>query len=372
MTGDGNRKADRIIPFASFEVMHREIREEMYRKFQEVYEKNWFIQGAETTLFEKEFAVYHGMSHCIGVGNGLDALFLTLKALGISQGDEVLIPSNTFIATALAVSYTGATPVLVEPDMETYNLSGEGLEEALTERTKAVLPVHLYGQPAEMDPILEFAERHGLYVVEDCAQAHGACYKGKKTGTFGIAGCFSFYPGKNLGALGDAGAVLTNDDELAEKIRALGNYGSRKKYEHICQGNNSRLDEMQAGFLRIKLKHLDRYNVYRNQVADRYLGEIRNPKLVLPKIGRDRTHVWHIFAVLCEERDRLQTYLAERGIQTVCHYPVPIQEQVAYRSVISGKYPVAKKISSQELSLPMYYGMAEEDVSEVIRCLNAF
>ncbi|MCI9439855.1 MAG: DegT/DnrJ/EryC1/StrS family aminotransferase [Ruminococcus sp.] len=360
------------VPFVSFEKMHGEIREEMYKKFQEVYERNWFIQGDESELFEKEFAEYHGAAECVGVGNGLDALFLSLKALGIGEGDEVIIPGNTFIATALAVTYTGAVPVFVEPDMVTYNMGGHGLEEAYTEKTKAVIPVHLYGQPADMDAVLEFAARHQLYVLEDCAQAHGAVYKGKRTGTFGDIGCFSFYPGKNLGALGDGGAVITDDLEIARKVRALGNYGFRKKYECQYLGNNSRLDELQAAFLRIKLKHLDRYNAYRNKVAGRYLREIVNPKIILPQIGPDRTHVWHIFAVLCEERDRLQTYLADHGVMTVCHYPIPIYEQEAYRSLALTELPFTKQISSQELSLPMYYGITEEEVGYVVRLLNEF
>ena len=219
---------------------------------------------------------------------------------------------------------------------------------------------------------MDFASRHQLYVVEDCAQAHGAEYKGKKTGTFGNAGCFSFYPGKNLGALGDGGAVITNDKRIADKVRALGNYGFRKKYDCQYLGHNSRLDEVQAGFLRVKLKYLDKYNAYRNRVAKRYLQEIKNPRLTLPQTAADRTHVWHIFAVLCEERDRLQSYLADRGVMTVCHYPIPIYEQEAYRFLESGKYPVTKRIASQELSLPMYYGITDEEIGYIIRLLNEF
>lgn len=360
------------IPFVSFEKMHAEIQDEIYGKFQEVYEKNWFIQGSELELFEKEFAGYCGTAECVGVGNGLDAIFLALKALGVGQGDEVILPGNTFIATALAVTYTGAAPVFVEPDAGTFNMDGRGLEEALTGKTKAVIPVHLYGQPADMDAVMEFASRHCLYVVEDCAQAHGAAYKGKKVGTFGHAGCFSFYPGKNLGALGDGGAVVTADKELADKVRALGNYGFRKKYDCQYLGHNSRLDEVQAGFLRVKLNYLEKYNAYRDRVAQRYLREIKNPKLTLPRTAPDRIHVWHIFAVLCGERDRLQSYLADHGVMTVCHYPIPIYEQEAYRPLISGEYPVTKRIASQELSLPMYYGITEEEVGYVIRLLNEF
>lgn len=360
------------IPFVSFEKMHDEIRDEIYGKFQEIYEKNWFIQGTELELFEKEFAQYNNVKECVGVGNGLDAIFLALIALEIGEGDEVILPGNTFIATALAVTYTGAEPVFVEPDIGTFNMDGRGLEEAYTEKTKAVIPVHLYGQPADMDAVMDFASRHQLYVVEDCAQAHGAEYKGKKTGTFGNVGCFSFYPGKNLGALGDGGAVVTNDKRIADKVRALGNYGFRKKYDCQYLGHNSRLDEVQAGFLRVKLKYLDKYNAYRNQAAKRYLQEIKNPRLVLPQPAADRTHVWHIFAVLCEERDRLQAYLADRGVMTACHYPIPIYEQEAYRFLRSGEYPVTKRIASQELSLPMYYGITDEEIGYIIRLLNDF
>ena len=243
------------IPFVSFEKMHDEIRDEIYGKFQEIYEKNWFIQGMELELFEKEFAQYNNVKECVGVGNGLDAIFLALIALEIGEGDEVILPGNTFIATALAVTYTGAEPVFVEPDIGTFNMDGRGLEEAYTEKTKAVIPVHLYGQPADMDAVMDFASRHQLYVVEDCAQAHGAEYKGKKTGTFGNVGCFSFYPGKNLGALGDGGAVVTNDKRIADKVRALGNYGFRKKYDCQYLGHNSRLDEVQAGNIWTNITH---------------------------------------------------------------------------------------------------------------------
>ena len=262
------------IPFSTFDVMHRDIREEMLQKFADMYDAGWFIHGKECEKFEKEFAAYLGVKHCIGVGNGLDAIYLSLRALGVGEGDEVLIPSNTFIATALAVSYAGAKPVIVDPDPETYNMCASGLEQALTERTKAIIPVHLYGQSAEMSEVLAFAKAHGLYVLEDCAQAHGARYHGQKVGTFGAVGCFSFYPGKNLGALGDGGAVVTNDDALAQKIRALSNYGSEEKYNHAYMGTNSRLDEIQSGFLSVKLKYLDDYNAERVRIAERYLKGI--------------------------------------------------------------------------------------------------
>ena len=360
------------IPFASFDVMHKEIESEILEKFKEVYKKNWYIKGTEVFEFEKEFAKYCGRSYCVGTGNGLDAIYLALRALGIGAGDEVLVPSNTYIATALAVTYTGAKPILVEPDLNTYNMSLNGLEEAINEKTKAIIPVHLYGQAAEMDVVLKVAEKYGLCVVEDCAQAHGATYKGKKVGTFGNIGCFSFYPGKNLGALGDAGAVVTNDKNLVEKVRMLGNYGSIEKYKHKYLGNNSRLDELQAAFLRIKLKHLDSYNIARRRVAQRYLKEICNPQIVLPIVGENRTHVWHIFAIRCEQRDRFKEYLEQEGIMTVCHYPIPIYQQEAYQNIITGEYPISQLISKQEISLPMYYGMTDEEINYVIKKVNDF
>lgn len=360
------------VPFSKFDDMHTPIKEEMLEKFSQMYDKGWFIQGSEYDAFEKEFAAYFGVKNCIGVGNGLDAIYLTLRALGIGEGDEVIIPSNTFIATALAVSYAGATPVIVDPDEVTYNMCKSGLEEALTNKTKAVIPVHLYGQAAEMDEVMEFARKHDLFVVEDCAQAHGALYKGKKVGTFGDAGCFSFYPGKNLGALGDGGAVISDNDELTEKIRALSNYGSKQKYNHIYMGTNSRLDEIQAGFLRIKLKHLDEYNADRNRVASRYLSGIKNEKIKLPVIGKDRTHIWHIFAVMCECRDDLAKYLAEKGISAAHHYPISIADQKAYEGLNLPRLPIAQKIAATEVSLPLYVGMSDAEIDYVIKALNEF
>lgn len=360
------------VPFSTMDRMHGAIRAEMLDRFAEMYDKGWFIGGEECAAFEREFAAYNGSKYCVGVATGLDALYLSLKALGIGAGDEVLVPSNTFIATALAVSYTGARPVLVEPDEATCNMCGRGLEEALSDKTRAVIPVHLYGQTAEMDEVTAFAKKHGLYVIEDSAQAHGALYKSKKAGTFGDVGCFSFYPGKNLGALGDSGAVITDNEALAQKIRSLGNYGSTEKYHHKYLGTNSRLDEVQAGLLRIKLRHLDEYNAERNETAKRYLLEIKNPMLRLPVIGADRTHIWHIFPVFCDERDRLREYLADRGIGTVCHYPIAICDQECYAGYGLPKQPLARKIAASELSIPMFIGMTDEEISYVIDALNEF
>lgn len=310
----------------------------------------------------------------VGVGNGLDALFLALKALGVGEGDEVIVPSNTYIATALAVTYVGATPVFVEPDIRTFNIDPVKIENAITDKTKAIMPVHLYGQACDMDPIMEIARKHNLYVVEDCAQAHGATYKGKVIGSFGDAAGFSFYPGKNLGALGDAGATVTNDEELAKKIRALGNYGSDYKYHHIYQGNNSRLDELQAAFLAAKLSILDKVNENRRSIADKYLAGIKNSEIILPFVPEYANPVWHIFAIRCKRRDELEKFLNDAGIGTNKHYPIPIHLQECYKDLgfKEGDFPIAEEISSTQLSIPMYYGMTDEEVQYVIDKVNEF
>ena len=360
------------IPFASFENMHNEIKEQVLDRFEEVYQKNWFIKGEEVEKFEKEFAEYCGTKYAVGCGNGLDALYLILRAMEIGEGDEVIIPSNTFIATALAVSYTGAVPVMVEPDINTYLINPTLIEERITERTKAIIAVHLYGQVADMDSINEIAKKYNLKVIEDAAQAHGAEYKGKKAGALGDVAGFSFYPGKNLGALGDGGAITTNDKELAKRIEILGNYGSDYKYHHVYQGNNSRLDEIQAAILRIKLLYLDKWNMNRNYVAQKYQSGIVNPLIQLPKVANNVNPVWHVFAVRCAQRDRLEQYLRLNGIGTTKHYPTPIHKQGAYADTVlaNQKFPISEKISETELSIPMYYGMAEEEVQYVIDIIN--
>lgn len=362
------------VPFVSFKPLEKELDAQLRAAFERVYQRSWYIEGEEGAAFEQAFAAYCGTKYCIGCGNGLDALMLALKALGIGAGDEVLVPSNTYIATALAVTYTGAIPVFVEPDIRTFNLDSSMLERSLTPRTRAVMPVHLYGQPCDMAPIMQFANAHGLYVVEDCAQAHGATYHGQRIGSFGNAAGFSFYPGKNLGALGDAGAVVTNDPALAEKVRALGNYGSDYKYHHIYQGNNSRLDELQAAFLGAKLPHLDRTNNDRRRIAARYLEEIHNDQLILPYVLPGTDPVWHIFAIRCQTRDKLAEYLAEKGIGTNKHYPIPMHLQGAYAflNIPKGALPVAEEISTTQLSLPLYYGMSDDEISYVVDALNAF
>lgn len=362
------------VPFVSFLPMERELNDVLRGAFDRVFTRSWYIEGVEDEAFEKSFAEYCGTQYCVGVGNGLDALMLSLKALGIGEGDEVIVPSNTYIATALAVTYVGAMPVFVEPHLSTFNINPERIEEKINEHTKAIMPVHLYGQACDMDPIMSIANKYGLKVVEDCAQAHGATYKGQKVGTFGDAAGFSFYPGKNLGALGDAGAVVTNDKELADKVRALGNYGSDYKYHHIYKGNNSRLDELQAAFLSAKLPHLERMNVERRRIADRYLVEIKNPKVILPTVGDEFTPVWHIFGIRCKERDALEKHLNEAGIGINKHYPIPMHLQECYENLgfEKGDFPIAEEISKTELSIPMYYGMTDDEISYVIEKVNNF
>ena len=362
------------IPFVSFLPMEKELEKEIREAFDRVFTRSWYIEGAEDEAFERSFAEYCGTKYCVGVGNGLDALMLILKALGIGEGDEVIVPSNTYIATALAVTYVGATPVFVEPKINTFNINPENINKAINEHTKAIIPVHLYGQACDMDPIIEIAYKHNLKIVEDCAQAHGATYKGKKVGTFGDAAGFSFYPGKNLGALGDAGAVITNNQELADKIRALGNYGSDYKYHHIYKGNNSRLDELQAAFLSAKLSHLEKMNVERRRIAKKYSEGIANDKVLLPYVSPDCVPVWHIYGIRCKERDSLEKYLNDKGIGTNKHYPIPIHMQECYKelNISKGMLPIAEEISATELSIPMYYGMTDEEVQYVINAVNQF
>ena len=364
----------RKIPFVSFRPMEHELSRELREAFERVYERSWYINGVEDSAFEEAFADYCGIDYCIGTGNGLDALMLALKALGVDKGDEVIVPSNTFIATVLAVTYVGATPVFVEPDIRTFNIDPAKIEKKITDRTRVIMPVHLYGQPCDMDPIMEVAEKYSLSVVEDCAQAHGAIYKGRKVGTFGDAAGFSFYPGKNLGALGDAGATVTNNKEVADKIRALGNYGSDYKYHHIYQGNNSRLDEMQAAFLSAKLPILDKMNEGRRAIAEKYLNGIENSEIELPFVPGYAEPVWHIFGIRCHRRDELEKYLKAKGIETNKHYPIPIHLQEAYRSLgfKEGDFPIAEEISATELSIPIYYGMEKEEIQYVIDVINRF
>ena len=362
------------IPFVSFLPMEKELDQELRAAFERVYTNSRYIAGKEDEEFEKTFAKFCDVKYCVGTGNGLDALMLALKAIGIKTGDEVIVPSNTYIATALAVTYVGAKPVFVEPDIITFNINAELIEEKITENTKAIIPVHLYGQPCNMGPIMEIAKKNNLYIVEDCAQAHGAKYKGQVIGSFGDIAGFSFYPGKNLGALGDAGAIVTNNKELADKVRALGNYGSDYKYHHIYQGHNSRLDEIQAAFLSAKMPFLDKMNEERRRIAKLYSEGIHNPLIKKPYVPEYAEPVWHIYGIRCDRRDELEAYLNGQGIGTNKHYPIPIHLQDCYKGLgfKEGDFPVVEKISATELSIPMFYGMTDEQVSYVIECINRF
>lgn len=363
------------VPFVTFEPMHNEIREKLDIAYNNVLKSSCFIHGEECRKFEEEFAEYCGVKYCVGVASGLDALILILKAMGIGNGDEVIVSSNTYIATALAVSYNGAKPVFVEPEIETFNINPSRIEEKITSNTKAIIAVHLQGRTADMDAINSIAKKYNLKVIEDAAQAHGAKYKGKKAGSLSDAAGFSFYPGKNLGALGDGGCVTTNDKALAEKIRALGNYGSDYKYHHIYKGVNSRLDEIQAAFLRVKLPNLDRWNENRRATAKKYFEGIKNSLIKLPlKSTEEFEHIYHVFVIRCDKRDELEKYLNDNGIGTVKHYPIPMHEQECYKDlgINHGELPIAEEISRTVLSIPMYYGMTEDEINYVIKTINKF
>lgn len=354
--------------------MHSEIEPKLDNAFRRVLRSNSFILGSELQAFEEEFAAYCGVRHCIGVANGLDALFITLKAMGIGPGDEVIVPSNTYIATWLAVSYAGATPVPVEPDSRTYNLDPAKIESAITQSTRAIIPVHLYGQPADMDPILLIAAKYGLKILEDAAQAHGAKYKGVRVGGLGDAAGFSFYPGKNLGALGDGGAITTNDDAIARQVRRLRNYGSEIKYHNSCKGYNSRLDELQAAFLREKLSVLDEWNEMRKTVAADYLIGLRNTNLVLPYVPDWAEPVWHLFVIRSSERAALHEHLETKEIGTVIHYPIPPHLQPAYAELRleRGAFPISEQLHDDVLSLPVWPFISKDDVQQVIAACESF
>jgi dTDP-4-amino-4,6-dideoxygalactose transaminase len=344
-----------MIPVLDLGEAYREIQDELESAVLTSFRTGWYIGGQDVETFEQEFAAFTETRHCVGVANGLDALRLSLIAMGIGTGDEVIVPSNTYIATWLAVSQTGAIPVPVEPIEFTYNLDSGNVEAAITPRTKAILPVHLYGQPADLDPILAMARKHGLRVLEDAAQAHGARYKGKRIGGHGDVVAWSFYPTKNLGALGDAGAITTNDPELADRIRVLRNYGSRVKYANEVKGWNSRLDPVQAAVLRVKLRHLDEWNVRRTAIAARYTAELAGTGLVLPVVPEWAEPVWHLYVVQHAERDGLQKTLREAGVGTQIHYPIPPHLQMAYRDAgyTAGRFPIAESMANRLLSLPM-------------------
>lgn len=365
-----------MIPFLDLKGINAQYREELVQVAADVIDSGWYIQGHYVETFEREFADYCGTKHCIGVANGLDALILTLRAwkeLGrLIEGDEVIVPANTYIASILAITENGLKPVLVEPDEKTYNLSGALVEKAITSKTKAILAVHLYGQLAPMTEINAIAERFDLLVLEDSAQAHGACINGQKAGSWGDASGFSFYPGKNLGSLGDAGAVTTNDDELAQTIRALGNYGSNKKYENLYQGVNSRLDEMQAAMLTVKMKYLDIETEKRRAVAKAYLDGISNPEIQLPIINDEESHVFHLFVIRTSKREKLQQYMQNAGVQTLIHYPIPPHHQKAFNNFFKFELPITEMLHKEVLSLPIYPTLGQTSIEIISKLINEY
>lgn len=363
------------IPFLNLAPMHAAIKSEMQATFESVYDGNWFVLGKHLEQFEAEYAAFNDTRYAVGISNGLDALVLALKALGISEGDEVIVPSNTYIASALAVTHVGATPVFVEPDIQTYNIDPQRIPEAISPRTKAIMPVHLYGQACEMDAIMQIAEAHNLWVVEDNAQAHAATFKGKLTGSWGHINGTSFYPGKNLGALGDGGAVTTDDDDLADKIRLWRNYGSIIKYQNEVPGYNMRLDEIQAAFLSVKLRHLHTWTEQRRQIARWYDEALQGVgDLILPHIHPNATHVFHLYVIRTRHRDALQHYLNYAGIGTLIHYPIPphLQKAYAHLECSEGDFPIAEELARTSLSLPLWVGMTKDLIIKIREILLGY
>ena len=353
----------------SFEKYQKEFEE----KALEVLRSGWYVLGKEVSLFEKEFAQYIGTSYCVSLASGLDALWIAFRILGIGKGDEVIVQGNTYIASVMGITINEATPVFVEPD-EYYNIDESKIEEKITEKTKAILVVHLYGQASNMEDIVRIAKKYKLRLVEDCAQSHGATFKGKMTGSFGDIGCFSFYPSKNLGAFGDAGAIVTNDPKVEELIRTFRNYGSEKRYYNKMIGTNSRLDEIQAGLLRVKLSHINELQEERTKICNCYLEKIKNNQIELPQIREGATHVWHQFVIRCKDRDMLLNYLKDKGIGTIIHYPIPPHLAEAYSKLgyTKGMFPITENYADTVLSLPLYIGMTEEEQTYIIKCLNNF
>lgn len=347
--------------------------EEFEAKAIEVLRSGWYVLGKEVQGFEKEFADYLGVKHCVGVASGLDALWIAFRILGIGNGDEVIVQGNTYIASVMGITINGATPVFVEPD-EYFNIDASKIEEKITNKTKAVLVVHLYGQASNMKPVLEVCMKHNLRMIEDCAQSHGAKFNGQMTGTFGDIGCFSFYPSKNLGAFGDAGAIVTNNDQIAEDARVFRNYGSEKRYYNKVVGTNSRLDEMQAGLLRVRLKHLDKLAEEKRRICERYLSELHNDKIILPTIRKGATHIWHQFVIRSDDREKMIKYLDEKGVGTIIHYPIPphLSEAYRYLDMKEGSLPITEKYAQTVLSLPLYNGMTEEEQDYIIEAINTF
>jgi len=365
-----------MIPFLDLKAINAQYSDELKEACANVIDNGWYIQGNECEAFEKEFAEYCGTKYCVGVANGLDALTLILKAyieLGTMQeGDEIIVPSNTYIASILAISNNNLIPVLVEPDLTTYLLDPINTKNAITPKTKAIMPVHLYGQTCEMDAINAIAQKHNLKVIEDSAQSHGAYYKNKRSGNLGDASGFSFYPGKNLGALGDGGAVTTNDKVLVDTVRALGNYGSQEKYKNIYRGINSRLDEIQAAMLRVKLKYLDKEVEKRRSIAQSYLENIKNKGIILPRVQDISSHVWHLFVIRTDKRNEFQKYLSANGIQTLIHYPLPPHKQEAYNEWRNNSFPVSEKIHNEVLSLPISGVQSLKDTTYIVDKINSF
>jgi len=366
-----------MIKFLDLKNINLKHKSEIKEAIARVVDSGWYLLGEEIKNFEKEFANFIGAKHCIGVGNGLDALILILRAykeLGfIHEGDEVIVPANTYIATILAITQNNLKPVLVEPDINTYNIDCNKIEEKITSKTKAIMPVHLYGQMVEMDKIIELAKKYNLKVVEDSAQSHGAIYKNKKAGNWGDASGFSFYPGKNLGALGDAGAITTNDDELAMVCRALGNYGSEKKYENKFKGVNSRLDEIHAAVLRVKLKYIDEENQRRRDIAKCFCENINHPEIILPSSNNfSLSHVWHLFVIRTKERDKFQNYLSENNIQSIIHYPIPPHKQECFKGWNNLSFPISEQIANEVLSLPISPIITANEVNKIINIINNF
>ncbi|ADZ85482.1 DegT/DnrJ/EryC1/StrS family aminotransferase [Cellulosilyticum lentocellum] len=339
----------------------------------EVLRSGWYVLGKEVSKFEEEFAVYTGSKYCVGVANGLDALWMAFRILNIGKGDEVIVQGNTYIASVMGITMNGATPIFVEPDVY-YNIDTSKIEEKITDKTKAILVVHLYGQASNMKGIMEIANKYNLKVVEDCAQSHGACFEGKMTGTFGDIGCFSFYPSKNLGAFGDAGAIVTNNPQIAEEFKVFRNYGSEKRYYNKVVGTNSRLDELQAGLLRVRLTHLDELTNERQKLCERYLERLNNPFIELPIIRESASTVWHQFVIKCKYRQELITYLEEKEIGTIIHYPIPphLSEAYSYLGLQKGNLPITEAYAETVLSIPLYNGMTEEEQDFVIETINSF
>ena len=361
-----------MIKFLDLHKINERFRDKIDERIKAVLDSGWYLDGQQDKLFEKNFADFCGTKHCIGCGNGLDALSLIIKGYGFGKGDEIIVPANTYIASILAISQNGCTPVLVEPDIKTYNINPDLIEEKITEKTKAIMVVHLYGQAVQMEKVIEIAKKYNLKVIEDSAQAHGAFYNEKRTGNLGDASGFSFYPGKNLGCMGDGGCVTTNDDELAAKVDAISNYGSDRKYHHIYKGVNSRLDELQAAILDVKLPFLDDDNKRRREISKFYRENIKNPRLILPETYDENAHVWHIFAVRCENRDDFQKYLEENDIQTNIHYPTPPHKQGAYLEWNNLSYPVTEKIHKTIISIPISPVLTDEEVNRVAEVINKY